>query len=93
MSARRRGHRPRRTCVGCRTVREQDELVRLVRRADGTVVADATRMSGGRGAWVCAAEVCVTTAIKMRLFGQAFRKPCEVGSGLAEEVRGLWRQR
>jgi predicted RNA-binding protein YlxR (DUF448 family) len=86
-------HVARRTCIGCRRVGEQRSLLRLARRADGVVVVDVARAVPGRGAWVCGDPACVEQAIKARRFAPAFRKPCEVRPSLAEEVRGLWRQR
>jgi predicted RNA-binding protein YlxR (DUF448 family) len=82
---------PRRTCVGCRQVRAKAELVRLVRRPDGTVVVDAR--GPGRGAYVCPDEACIRQALKRGRLAQAFRQPCEAGPELAEEVRGQWRRR
>lgn len=49
---RRRGkHVARRTCVGCRKVEAQRELVRLVRTADGVQV-DLGEKLAGRGAYL-----------------------------------------
>ncbi len=86
-------HGAQRTCLGCRTVRDKRELVRLVRRSDGRVVLDATGTAPGRGAWVCDDVACLERALKAARMAQAFRTPCEVGASLAEEVRGLWQQR
>jgi hypothetical protein len=79
---------PRRTCIGCRQVRAQTALVRLVRRSDGTVVSG--RDGRGRGAYVCPDPDCLERAVKR--LGQAFRKPSVADTGLAEEVRGLWQR-
>ena len=40
-----------RTCVGCRTRAPAGNLVRVARRADGSLVVD--RDAPGRGAWLC----------------------------------------
>ncbi|MBI1845784.1 MAG: YlxR family protein [Candidatus Rokubacteria bacterium] len=74
-------------------MRDQGELVRLVRRADGRVVLDAARRAAGRGTWVCGDGACLERALKPGRLAQAFRRPCEVGTNLAEEVRALWQQR
>jgi predicted RNA-binding protein YlxR (DUF448 family) len=84
----RREEGPRRTCIGCRQVRPQAGLIRLVRRVDGTVVSDPT--GHGRGAYVCPDPRCLERAVKR--LGQAFRKPSVAGTGLAEEVKGLWQR-
>jgi predicted RNA-binding protein YlxR (DUF448 family) len=71
---------PQRTCVGCRRVRAKAELVRLVRRSDGTVVRDAC--GRGRGAYVCPDLDCVARAAKPGRLSQAFGRPSVAGPGL-----------
>ena len=46
-----RGIAPTRTCVGCRSARPADRLIRIVRRPDGALAVDRT--APGRGAWLC----------------------------------------
>ncbi len=48
-----RGHIPLRRCVGCRRVRPQAELLRLVRDEQGKWALDPARRAPGRGSWVC----------------------------------------
>ncbi len=57
-------HIPQRTCVACRQVRAQRELVRLVRRADGGVAVDAVEKRVGRGAYLCRAPECWQIGLK-----------------------------
>ena len=55
-AGRKRGPQPRRlpqrTCVGCRTVQPKRQLVRLVRKPDGSVEIDPTGKAAGRGAYL-----------------------------------------
>jgi predicted RNA-binding protein YlxR (DUF448 family) len=83
---------PIRTCLGCRGRKPKRQLVRLMRASGGTVVIDSGR-GAGRGAYVCADSECLERALRGGRLTHAFRKQCEAGSGLAEEVRGLWQQR
>ena len=76
----------RRTCVGCREVREKRQLVRLVRRPDGVVVVDRTGSAPGRGAYVCGDPRCVARLVKSGRLAQAFKKPCEAGENLIVAV-------
>ncbi len=62
---------PTRTCLGCRRRRPKGEMVRLVRRADGSVAADRT--GPGRGAYVCRDTECVERALKPARLAHAFR--------------------
>jgi predicted RNA-binding protein YlxR (DUF448 family) len=54
---------PTRTCVACRTTRQKRELVRVVRRPDGTVQLDETGRVAGRGAYLCSDRACWSTAL------------------------------
>ena len=53
--------RPRRTCVGCRTTRAKDALLRLAATPDG-VRADPELRLPGRGAYVCPSTTCIEAA-------------------------------
>ena len=50
---------PERTCVACRAKREKEELLRLTRRPDGTVVVGD---GPGRGVYVCREASCAAEA-------------------------------
>ena len=57
---------PIRTCVGCRTQREQRELQRFVRRVDRWA-ADEGKRSAGRGVYLCGTQ-CAEAVIKNKRF-------------------------
>ena len=57
---------PARTCVGCRTRREQPKLQRFVRR-EGGWTADGPRRSDGRGVYLCGTQ-CAGAVIKNKRF-------------------------
>lgn len=52
---------PVRTCVGCRTARPQDTLLRIARTPEG-VRFDPDMRLPGRGAYVCPDPSCVAAA-------------------------------
>ena len=62
----------RRMCLGCRTVRPQRELARIVAGGSGAVF-DGRQALPGRGAYVCHSEACATKA--SRLLAKALRSP------------------
>jgi len=64
-------HRPVRTCVACRLEAGKAELVRIVRRPDGSVEVDSSGKSSGRGAYVHADPACVEVARKRRAIDRA----------------------
>ena len=80
---------PARTCLGCRRVHPKDRLVRLVRIAEGLVVADRAGTARGRGAYLCGDEACVARGLQRGRLTHAFKLSSEASRGLAEEVRGL----
>ncbi len=57
---------PVRTCVGCRTRREQHELQRFVRIADRWSV-DAGRRQDGRGVYLCGPQ-CAKAVVKNKRY-------------------------
>ena len=66
-------HIPQRTCVSCRTVRAKRELIRVVNPGDGTLVVDETGKQNGRGAYLCARQICWDRALKTGLLNRALR--------------------
>lgn len=66
-------NQPLRTCVGCRRVALQAELVRYV-LVDGVVTRDDRRRLPGRGAWVHDDDVCWQAAQKRGGLGRALRR-------------------
>ncbi|MGK2958069.1 MAG: YlxR family protein [Acidimicrobiales bacterium] len=61
-----------RTCIGCRQIRQESELFRIVRGSDESL--EIGRTLPGRGAWLCAGSVsCIDLASKRKAFTRAFR--------------------
>ena len=56
--------KPQRSCVSCRTVRDKNDLLRVVVTPEGTVVYDPTGKLSGRGAYLCPNEDCITAELK-----------------------------
>jgi len=63
---------PIRTCIGCRTEREKEELIRLVRYED-QVVVDLGAKLPGRGAYVCPKLSCIKQAMRKRRLERALK--------------------
>ncbi|HEY3085932.1 MAG TPA: YlxR family protein [Candidatus Dormibacteraeota bacterium] len=60
-----------RTCVACRQEAGKGDLIRLVRRPDGSVEIDPGGRLSGRGAYVHATSECVEMARKRRSLERA----------------------
>ena len=68
-----RHHVPQRTCVACRKVTTQRELVRLVCGTGNTVEVDPDGKKPGRGSYLCRAEACWETGLRRGLLERALR--------------------
>ena len=79
---------PQRQCVGCRTMRDKKELIRVVRTPEGEIVLDSTGKRSGRGAYVCPDPACLKKARKSRALERAFALeiPGPVYDALAEQM-------
>jgi uncharacterized protein len=78
-------HRPVRTCIACRQEAGKAELVRVVRRPDGSVELDRSGKQAGRGAYLHASAECLGAARKRRAVDRALGAavPAEVWELLA----------
>ena len=72
---------PQRTCLGCRQVKDQDQLVRFVRSPDGEILADLKGRLPGRGAYLCSNRNCIETAVSRKQFDRAFKQVCKPVTG------------
>ena len=80
---------PKRMCVACREMKENRELVRVVKNAAGEIFADFSGKAAGRGAYICNNDECVKRLKKQRLLNKAFSAPVsdEVYRRIEEEVQ------
>ena len=82
---------PQRQCVGCRTMKDKRELIRVVRSPEGNITLDATGKKSGRGAYVCPDGECLKKARKSRALERAFDTaiPPEVYEALEKEMEAV----
>ena len=77
--------KPQRSCVSCRTVRDKNELLRVVVTPDGDVAYDPTGKLAGRGAYLCRNEECITAELKKAAkLSKGLKKPLT-----EEEIKAL----
>lgn len=57
---------PERKCIGCSLRRPKNELIRVVRLPDGTIILDKTGKASGRGAYLCPGLACYNKARKAK---------------------------
>ena len=68
---------PQRTCLGCRQVKDQSELIRFVRSPEGEILVDLKGRLPGRGAYLCNSRDCMMAAVNRQQFNRAFRCECQ----------------
>lgn len=93
------GHTAKRSCISCRKVLPQGQLVRYVLDPDGALLVDYRQRLPGRGAYTCPDSRCIVEAVRRGQFSRAFRRPLPgVAAGdlqtalaaqLREQVLGL----
>ena len=79
---------PHRQCVGCRTMFEKRELIRVVKSPEGDISLDFKGKKPGRGAYLCHSGECLKKAQKSRALERAFscQIPDEVYLNLTREM-------
>ncbi|HPX61515.1 MAG TPA: DUF448 domain-containing protein [Deltaproteobacteria bacterium] len=76
--------KPQRSCVGCRELRDQDQLIRFVLSPQGEVLPDLDARLPGRGAYTCLSAACLQQALRQRGFCRAFK--ADVATPAAEQM-------
>ena len=79
---------PQRQCMGCRERKAKKELIRVVRKTDGTVSLDFSGKLNGRGAYLCPDMECLKKAQKAKALERSLEVPIpdEVFERLAKEM-------
>lgn len=72
--------------MGCRKQRPQNDLIRLARLVDGSVIVDDAHRAGGRGAYVCSDEKCAVRAVDSGRLRRALRCDQPIGGATHGEL-------
>ena len=76
-----------RTCIGCNTVKDKRELIRIVKDKEGNISIDRTGKANGRGAYLCDNIECFEKMIKTKRLERAFEMKIE--DEIYEKLRGV----
>lgn len=76
-----------RTCIGCRTKKDKDNLVRIVINKTGSIEVDLEQKKDGRGAYICKSEECFAKAEKGNRLKNALKT--NINNKKYEELRGV----
>ena len=78
---------PQRSCVVCRTQRNKNELLRIVKKKQKEIKIDSTGKESGRGAYICYKEECLEKAIKGKRLEKALE--IKIDNEIYDEMRNI----
>ena len=81
---------PQRQCLGCNEHRPKKELIRVVKKPDGSVELDLVGKVSGRGAYICHDIKCFRRARKSRRIEHNLECtiPDELYDAMEREIEG-----
>ena len=79
---------PQRSCVVCRTKKDKNELIRIVRNQTNEINIDESGKKPGKGAYICDSMECLEKGIKSKALKRALEVeiPEEVYEKLRERI-------
>ena len=80
-------HIPQRTCIGCNTIKDKNELIRIVKNKENKISIDKTGKMNGRGAYICDEIKCLEKAIKTKRLERVFE--IKISDEVYENLRGV----
>ena len=64
---------PQRMCVGCQTMHNKRELLRIVKTPENEFLIDTSGKKAGRGAYICNDKECFSKACKEKRLEKSFK--------------------
>ena len=85
---------PERTCLGCRSRKPKESMIRVIRTPEGRVTVASRGKENGRGAYICPEEACIARAFKTGAFARALKTGVSGADleNLREEILGAVRE-
>ena len=78
---------PQRTCMGCNTKKNKQDLVRIVKNKEQQICIDKTGKMDGRGAYICNSVECLDKIIKSRRLERVLSS--KLNDDIYMELRGV----
>ena len=78
---------PQRTCSVCRTQKNKNELLRIVKNKDNIIKVDETGKQPGRGAYICYDMECLRKAQKSKKLEQALE--IKIEDEIYEQIQNI----
>ncbi len=79
--------KPQRTCMGCNTKKDKQDLIRIVKNKENEISIDKTGKKEGRGAYICDNIECLERAIKSKRIEKIF--DMKISEEIYENLRGV----
>ncbi len=79
-----RNNKNERTCIVCRQHKQKNEMLRVVKTANGEIQFDESGCNDGRGAYVCNNKNCVEQCVKKKHLNRALK--CNVSNDIYEKL-------
>ena len=76
---------PQRTCIVCRSQRNKNELVRIVKNKENQIKVDEIGKESGRGAYICYDMNCLEKAQKSKKLEKALE--IKIDNEIYEEIK------
>ena len=76
---------PQRSCIVCRTKKDKNELIRIVRNQTNEIIIDESGKKPGKGAYICDSIECLEKGIKSKALKRALE--VEVPEEIYENLR------
>ena len=78
---------PQRTCSVCRTQKNKNELLRIVKNKDNIIKVDETGKQSGRGAYICYDMECLEKAQKSKKLEKALE--IKIEKEIYEQIKNI----
>lgn len=76
---------PQRSCVVCRTKKDKNELIRIVKNQTNEIIIDESGKKPGKGAYICDSTECLEKEMKIKALKRALET--EVPEEIYEKLR------
>ena len=76
---------PQRKCIVCGSLKDKEELLRIVKNKEEGILIDESGKLNGRGAYVCKDESCIKGLKKSNKLNQAFKM--KIDDEIYEELK------
>lgn len=78
---------PQRTCIGCNSQKNKNDLIRIVKNKEGIISIDKTGKANGRGTYICNNIECLEKVIKSKRLEKTFET--KISEEIYENLRGV----